>query len=193
MKIETGVKSADFNSLVQISSATATTTLSFWGTRRIKAVGYDNRAPIDSLAGRVMELVRSKKFEYTQEERDMGIQIVANINKLYSDSDQQVANSNFLTRFFCALESFYYQISHPCTYPESITKSAIRWTWDTSKQYYYRPGFNEVFEYYTKKQYTEKFHREGDFWVSRSWSNGIALDLGWDIVQAASDRMQRRL
>lgn len=186
MKIEPTIKEANFNSLFQITSA-ATPILSFWGTRRIQVVGYEGRAPIDSLAERIMELVKAQNFEYTQEERDIGMQIAANINRIYNDSDHQVSESNFLTRLFCALESFYYQISHPYAYPEAPTKSNIRWTWDTSRHHC---GFNEVFEYYTKGQYTKKFHREGDCWVSRSWSNGIALDLEWDIIQAASDRMQ---
>ena len=189
MKIETTIKEAGFNELSQITSA-ATPTLSFLGTRRIQVVGYEDRAPIDSLAERVMELVRSQNFEYTQEERDIGTQIAANINRIYNDSDYQVSESNFLTRLFCALESFYYQISNFGSYPEAPSKSVIRWTWDTSKEYFYRYGFNEVFKYYTKGQYIEKFHQEGDCWVPRSWSNGIALDLGWDIIQAASDEMQ---
>ncbi len=55
-----------------------------------------------------MELVKSKNFEYTEEERKKGKLIAQNINKIYAESDNQVAKSNFITRIICAIESFYY-------------------------------------------------------------------------------------
>jgi hypothetical protein len=178
MKIETTIKKADFNDLVQISS-NVTPILSFWGVSRINVAGYQGIAPIDSLAAKVMELVESKKFEYSEQERESGNLIAKNINKLYLNSDKQVNNSNILTRIFCVFISIYNRLSHIKSIPGS-TKSFIRKKWDDDN-FYGLDGFNKVFNYYTRDQYFQKFNHYPDILSVHLWSNDIPLAVGDDL------------
>jgi hypothetical protein len=61
MKIETAIKKANFNDLVQISS-NVTPTVTFWGTKWINVVGYNGKAPIDSLSARVAVFLLGNMF-----------------------------------------------------------------------------------------------------------------------------------
>ncbi|NGX56965.1 MAG: hypothetical protein K1060chlam5_01220, partial [Candidatus Anoxychlamydiales bacterium] len=160
--------------------------LTFWGTRYIKVVGYQDRAPIDSLAARVIKIVENKKFEYTEQEREKGILISRNINKLYSDSDKQVGNSNILTRIFSAFIGIYHRLLDINSIPGSF-KSIIRKRWDDDK-FHDSDGFNKVFNFYTKNQYFEKFNSNPDLISTQFWSENIKLAFDYDIISEISDK-----
>ena len=191
MKLETAIRKADFTDLVQITS-NVTPILTFWGTRYIKVVGYQDRAPIDSLAARVIKIVENKKFEYTDQERKKGILITKNINKLYLDSDKQVDNSNILTRIFSAFIGIYHRLLDIKSIPGSF-KSMIRTHWDDD-EFYGLEGFNKVFDYYTRNQYFEKFNHYPDRLNScYSWSKNIELAFDYDLIEAFSDRSRAEI
>lgn len=173
MKIAIPIKNADFNQLHAISSI-ATPSYSFWGIRSIQATGYEGTAPIDSLATRVHELVKTKNFEYTQNERNMGKQIVQNINRIYTTSDKQIANGNLITRIICAIQSFCCLLIYNPFIIRNPTKAPVRWTWDDKNWYSY--GLNRVFDLYTAKQYREKFNGN-TYFNTYDWSDEIKLAL----------------
>ena len=193
MKLEAAIKKADFNDLVKITS-NLTPILTFWGTRYIKVVGYQDRAPIDSLAARVIKIVENKKFEYTDQERKKGALIAKNINKLYLDSDKQVDNSNILTRIFCVFYGFYHLINNcyvtRIIYPGS-SESLIRSRWDDDN--IGRDGFNKVFNYYTRNQYLAKFNLNPDIIGTEFWSKDVELAVGYDLIEAFSDRSRAEI
>ena len=177
MNIIEAIKNADFNQLNNISSH-AIPSYSFWGIRTFQAVGYEGKAPIDSLAYRVYELVKAKNFEYTSQERNIGKQIAANINRIYSVSDQQIANSNFITRIICTFQKVYYRFTVPFFTTIKPTKSPMRWIWDNN---FYEWGLNRVFDHYTKRQYKRQYGNNHNDFFCCSWSNAIQLSLGDEI------------
>ena len=174
MKIEIAIKNADFNQLNNIS-ANAIPSYSFWGTRSIQAVGYEGKAPIDSLTSRVYELVKAKNFEYIKQERVIGKQIATNINRIYATSDKQIANSNLITRLICAFQSLQYYFKSNFFATIKPTKSPIRWTWDDNDIELY--GLNHVFDHYTKRQYKIHYGNMNNYFFSYRWSN--LVDLSW--------------
>ena len=61
--------------------------ISFWGFRYVYLDGCNDRFPIDILAKRVIELVKSKQFEYSNLERAAGKKIAAKIDQIYENND----------------------------------------------------------------------------------------------------------
>ncbi len=176
MKIETAIKNANFDELHNIASK-ANPVLSFWGVRSIQVIGFKDIGSIDFLAGRLMELVKAKGFEYTPSERDIGKQTVLNINKIYEASDEQVIKSNIITRIICFVQNRFYKLSVHIFCMIKPTKTPIRWIWDDNV---FRNGFNNVFDHYTRRQYREKFNRDTSFYYNK-WSGDIELAWGADL------------
>jgi hypothetical protein len=58
--------------------------ISFFGFRFVYNRNYNEKLPIDSLANRIMELAKQKKFEFSDEERAAGKKICARIIILYN-------------------------------------------------------------------------------------------------------------
>ena len=114
--------------------------ISFWGYRYVYLEGSNNRYPIDILATRVMELVQKKHFEYTNLERTAGKKIAAKIDQIYKNNDELLKNKCFITRYLCN----FFEIFRNGGYHNGF--------------YWYEGGDNQVFEYFTERQYLEEFH-----------------------------------
>jgi len=115
--------------------------ISFFGYRYITVKDYDFTIPIDALAAKVMEMIKSR-FDFTEEERAMGRRIVEKINTLYVENDAKKVN--WITRLFCIIRDLWKYLSTP----KSMNH---RYHWFTQKE-------NEVFEFYTPEQYERAFH-----------------------------------
>lgn len=85
---------ADLDSLVK----DANEDISFWGFRYVYVPGYKGKVHIDALAKKVNTLVRAS-FDFSEEERELGKQIVSKINQLYTANDNR-KKTNLITRIF---------------------------------------------------------------------------------------------
>jgi len=110
MLIQTAIVSASSLDELNLIVEKAKEGITFWGFRYIYAAGYDERTPIDALAIKVMRLYTSVKMkEGTLEETlDRTSKFKAHpfldkVNKLYSDNDKRLKNTNYLTQIFCQL------------------------------------------------------------------------------------------
>ena len=126
--------------------------ISFWGYRYVYLEGSNNRYPIDILATRVMELVQKKHFEYTNLERTAGKKIAAKIDQIYKNNDELLKIKCFITRYLSYIIDVYTFIT---------VEFAPRYKW-------FIFGDNQVFKYYTARQYQEEFQvkpdKSSDFW-----------------------------
>jgi hypothetical protein len=151
-------------------AAHAEVKLTFWGARYLSVNGYKCTAHIDNLAGRVIEWVRLNP-DFNEAERAHGKSLAKKIVDIYSQSDRQVMGSNFFTRILTAFRDFHF--SGFCNF-SSFYSSTIRHQWLGRSQWGIEPGFQEIFECYTKQQFQTVLGRDPtvDF---RSW---YASDLG---------------
>jgi len=114
--------------------------ISFWGRRYVYIKGEKETFSIDILAKRVLEIMKQKRFEYSNVERNTGKRIASKIDQIYDNNDKKLEKKWFITRFLCyILEQISYINSH--SYPP-------RFDWEED---------NVLFKFYTKKQYEETF------------------------------------
>jgi len=155
MSIKTVIKRStlnnDFLSLVN----KAKENISFWGRCYITIPGLNGKAPIDILAARVIKLVKQKHFEYSLEERNIGSLISKKIDQLYTANDCRLKKCNILTKLFHFLRNLPDRISGSFTSFPPRDVSSTRWEWD----FVHGLAFRNVFNYYTKEQYEQKFGR----------------------------------
>lgn len=116
--------------------------ISFWGRRYVYIKGETETFPIDILAKRIMELMKQAGFEYIDEERDAGQKIVVKINKIYSDNDKRLEGKWCITRFLC------YIIDNT----QRFNMNSPFFQWDNEN--------SNKFNYYTVRQYQDKFNSE---------------------------------
>lgn len=110
--------------------------VSFWGTRYVYLEDCEDRFPIDILAGRVIELVKKTKFEFSDEERAAGKKIAAKIDQIYLDNDNRLEEKWLITRILCYLKDNF------SNYPP-------RFYWECFE--------GKAFDYYTASQYCSTF------------------------------------
>lgn len=116
--------------------------ISFWGRRYVYIKSERETFFIDILAKRIMELMKQAEFEYTDEVRAAGQKIVAKINKIYSDNDKKLEGKWFITRFLC------YVIDNT----RRFSKNSPFFYWDIEN--------SNKFNYYTARQYQDKFNNK---------------------------------
>jgi hypothetical protein len=117
--------------------------LSFWGERYITLPNQKERLPIDSLAARVIELVKLTPH-FDEMEREQGKQIAKKINHIYDRNDLRVKESRWITYLFAIFRNF----------PVSIT----RLNWEGQQSIFgCFEGYKQVFNLYTKEQYLNNF------------------------------------
>jgi len=154
LNCETNIKVSNLTNQFLELINNAKENISFWGYRYITVPGLKGRASIDALAAQVIKLVRGHKFEYTKEERNIGILMSRKIEQLYDASDVRLKKSNFLTRFFrgirLLIESFRRPHFFMCPAPED---TMIHWEWRDC----FGLEFRYVFEFYTRDQYKKDF------------------------------------
>ncbi len=128
--------------------------ISFWGIRYVYLDGSKDRFPIDILAKRVMELVKSKHFEYSNQERIAGKKIAAKIDKIYESNDDRLERKWFITQYLCY-------------FIDSLRNGGyhIGFHWNDGRD-------NKVFDYYTNQQYQEEFSSNPDNRLSKWWGDG---------------------
>ena len=157
MHITTAIREASLTSGLQDIAVTARANISFWGSRRIQARGYEGTAPIDSLADAIMALSVAKHFEFTPLERAIGVQVAKQINRIYNDSKTELSSSNWFKRLCCAIKDFFKQFFMGYIPASPYPFSVISWVGERDGDI---DGFNRVFEYYTPAQFLERFGRE---------------------------------
>jgi hypothetical protein len=88
--------------------------ISSWGRRYVYIKGEKETFSIDILAKRVLEIMKQKRFEYSDVERNAGKIIAAKIDQIYDDNDKRLEGKWFITRFLCyILEQISYINNHP--------------------------------------------------------------------------------
>ena len=146
----------DLQTIIMTTGKEAEAKLSCLGGRYIQVTGYSGTSGVDALASRVIELVREKKFEFSEEERAIGKIIATRITQLYDASDMQVQNSNCLTRLLRFLRELPDYILGQCSfYP--ITCSRTRWDWKEKETECESGAYKHAFSYYTVHQYEVRF------------------------------------
>src|SRR5690349_6920714 len=74
----------------------------FWVAWIISVRGYVGSYPLDALMQRVDRLV-CENYEFSKRERLIGNQLVARLNILDNESEQELSSKWFITRFFARL------------------------------------------------------------------------------------------
>ena len=189
MNINTAIQNATLTHLLPEIARNATTRLSILGKRTIQVPGYEGSAPIDVLAAKVIQLVRAHGFEYTLHQRASGEFIAQQIDRIYSDSDRQVDNSNCITRLVCYAKEFFYYLFIHIRRPN--TSYDARWCWKENSHYSpsVEQGYRVVFQYYTQRQFLERYGREPEtemrFGVPGDGFLNVRLAIGHDQGQDA--------
>lgn len=122
--------------------------LSFWGQRSITVDGFEGSLHIDDLASWVINYINQNPH-FDELERASGAILAKMIDKLYEESDQQVKQTNLITRIFTGLRE--------CHFPKGPWNYChTRWHWKDAEDlgaYCY----NQVFDFYTDRQFEVKF------------------------------------
>jgi hypothetical protein len=144
-----------FSELLPLSQH-AEVKLSFWGGRYVCVDGYKGTLDVDALASKTLELLRQKKYEFSEDERVIGRQLASRIDVLYNDSVVQCVHAPCFTKtlgfFIGVISSFFHRlIGHPNVCSEWYGKG--RYANDDSGQY-----SNEDFMFYTQAQLQNKFN-----------------------------------
>lgn len=86
----------------------AQTKVTFWGNRVITVGGYKSSYSIKLLANKLIKLSyeRCEKQDLSTKDREDGITLSRKVNKFYAETDAQIKQCNFLTRFFVWLREF---------------------------------------------------------------------------------------
>jgi hypothetical protein len=92
--------------------------LSFWESRYLCVAGYEGTLGIDALASKTLELLHQANYEFSEEEREVGVRLARRIDVLYNDINIQIANYSCCKKtifFFINVVSslFYGIIGHP--------------------------------------------------------------------------------
>ncbi len=88
-------------------------TLTFFGGRRVRAIGYKGSIAADELALKVLNLYQSHK-EINIDEHNLLIKVEIKIKKIEKIKDDIIKHANLITRFFGWLRDFvYYTIFNP--------------------------------------------------------------------------------
>lgn len=175
VKLKSVIDAADFSQLINIAQD-VTVVISCWGTRWIQSSNYEGKVSIDSLAKRMIDLVREKKFEFSSQERETGRTLAVKITGIYKTGDQKIERSNCLTQFFWKVySSFNRPLGDP--FPSHII-SKTREQWGDLCMV---SGFERVFSYYTPNQFQEKFGRPASFFEeSQLFDERLTLAIGPD-------------
>ena len=104
----------DFEKLNRVLDI-STTKVTFWGKRVIVSDYYIFSRPykgsysLNTLASKMLKLgyQRCSDDSLTDKERLHGINIANKIHKFYEETDKQIKNRNFLTRFFVSLRKIF--------------------------------------------------------------------------------------
>jgi hypothetical protein len=128
---------AELKPLVENANAN----LTIFGRRKFCVKGKWGSMDIDALVRKVNVLV-TKNYEFSEEERAHGKFIVSKINEFYATTDDQAGETNkkekqrnVFTRTLCKIRD--------------ILPPKIKFYWEQHE--------NEIFEYYTKTQYEKVF------------------------------------
>jgi hypothetical protein len=121
--------------------------ISFFGFRFVYNRNYNGKLAIDTLADRIMELAKQKKFEFSDEERAAGKKICARIIILYSNNKKKINEKNYFTRKLCKIRDFW----------KSLTDG-----YGTTYKWSSNDGHG-LFNFYTKAQYETRFGPVPDY------------------------------
>lgn len=127
--------------------------ISCMGRRYIFVKGYKGDVTIDFLTDLLIQLIKQKEFEYTQEERRFGEILSTRIIKLYRNSDEIVEECNCIKRFLVNIWDFWASYTHKTRYKwmvcgvDSISGCG-------SESYCF------IFRYYTARQYLAQFNSD---------------------------------
>lgn len=135
-------------------SKRVTPQLSFFGTPYLSIDGSNLILPIDALAARVIDVVKQNP-QFNEEERIIGKELAALIDRIYSLSIEQVNQSNCITRIlWCLKENLYYLL---CFSPRFYFHCSLtRWAW-MERECIHVIGYHQIFRYYTREQYVNVF------------------------------------
>ncbi len=125
--------------------------ISFFGSYRFSVKGYSFSYSIDSLVDKIKEMVKNNP-EFSREERTQGRTIVAKIDYLYSEIERQEKEVNCITKLFLWIIG-------------NLEGNLMITFWEQYE--------NQLFEYYTKKQFIEEFAIEPQGEPDDRGGNGI--------------------
>ena len=130
--------------------------LSFWESRYLCVVGYEGTLGIDALASKTLELLHQANYEFSEEEREVGVRLAKRIDVLYNDINIQFANYSFFNKiigfFIDVISSVFNMI---------ISRPNIQHKW-YGVGLYANPDLgqdsNNDFSFYTQAQLQARFN-----------------------------------
>lgn len=127
--------------------------ISFWGNRYVSVKSCQGFVHIDAIAARATELLKQNPH-FCERERLHGKNLAQRIKQIYNESDDLLANSNFLTRIIAILKNLkgIFSFSPPFVFSET------RWLWKESMRMLETP-LCKVFDFYTKQQLMKVFDK----------------------------------
>lgn len=149
---------ASLEELSQLANS-AQVKLSRWGARYISTPGSNSSFSIDALAQRVTDFVKEHPH-FNEVQREVGRFLAVRIDAIYAESDKQLKESWFFTRWLAVLRDLSLQgiFSWP-----NFTSSPTRHYWNDER--FPCLGFHEIFNHYTREQWVAVFRSnppEGD-------------------------------
>lgn len=140
--------------------------VSFFGYCYIHFPDQKTVLPIDSLASKTLELVRTTyNYTFTAEERAIGKRIAPLITKLYENNANRVNQKNWFTQALYTIREIWRFAMDHLTIGNGkmeVEDPGIRFQWEIA-------GFRSIFKHYTESQYRETFKRDPP--DNMRWSN----------------------